>query len=356
MSSKIITTTTNTIEGAEIDKYIDLISTNVVLGTNLFSDFGASITDVFGGTSKNYAGKLQKIYSIAIDKLKDIAAKKRADAIIGIAVDFDEISGQGKSMFMISAIGTAVSLKRKADNTLFVPNNDSVSDDFVKELLIKKEIIDITEKGDLLDENHWSYMLENPTDSILEFLVDNFIKIKKGQVSFSTSETDMVIKELPNYLQVVNRQSAIDVLYSALQKTTNPTFDLISKGNFFSVDHIIAMLEKNQMNLASYCVGVSALEYSIEDLVKMKKILSIIENLEDKGEITSKKGMLGKEKEVYICPDGHENSVLVEFCHKSDCGKNIKGLTLKQIARYEVFRDKINVIESVLTKFESNKI
>ena len=44
----MIVTTTNSIENAEVEKYIDLISTNVVNGTNFFSDFGASYTDLFG--------------------------------------------------------------------------------------------------------------------------------------------------------------------------------------------------------------------------------------------------------------------------------------------------------------------
>jgi hypothetical protein len=34
-----------------------------------------------------------------------------ANAIIGLKVDFDEISGKGKSMFMMSALGTAVYVK-----------------------------------------------------------------------------------------------------------------------------------------------------------------------------------------------------------------------------------------------------
>lgn len=43
---KILTTTTDTING-KILKYIDLVSTNIVLGTNLFSDFKASLTRHF---------------------------------------------------------------------------------------------------------------------------------------------------------------------------------------------------------------------------------------------------------------------------------------------------------------------
>ena len=107
----MIVTTTNSIENAEIEKYIDLISTNVVIGTNFFSDFGASLTDFFGGYSDSYQNKLQKIYSSAIDNLKQKAANMGANAILGLKIDFDEISGKGKSMFMISAIGTAVIIK-----------------------------------------------------------------------------------------------------------------------------------------------------------------------------------------------------------------------------------------------------
>jgi uncharacterized protein YbjQ (UPF0145 family) len=48
----------------EIEKYFDLISTNVVLGTNVFSDLGASFSDFFGGTSDIYQNKLEKIYKV----------------------------------------------------------------------------------------------------------------------------------------------------------------------------------------------------------------------------------------------------------------------------------------------------
>ncbi len=108
MKYSILATTTNSVENAEIIKYIDLISPNVVVGTNLFSDLGASFTDLFGGYSDTYQNKLQGIYKIAIDKLKQKAVTIGANAIVGLKIDFDEISGKGKSMFMISAVGMAV--------------------------------------------------------------------------------------------------------------------------------------------------------------------------------------------------------------------------------------------------------
>ncbi|WP_411971336.1 heavy metal-binding domain-containing protein [Sphingobacterium sp. Lzh-3] len=49
----MIVTTTNSIEGREISRYDDPIAANVVIGTNIFNDIGASYADFFGGRSTN---------------------------------------------------------------------------------------------------------------------------------------------------------------------------------------------------------------------------------------------------------------------------------------------------------------
>ncbi|WP_293884432.1 hypothetical protein, partial [Sphingobacterium sp. UBA1498] len=45
---------------------------------------------------------------------KQRAQAIRADAIIGLSVDIDEISGKGSQMFMITAVSTPVHLKEVA--------------------------------------------------------------------------------------------------------------------------------------------------------------------------------------------------------------------------------------------------
>lgn len=47
MTNGIIVTTTNSIEGCRIVDYVDVVSTNIVNGTGLFSDWKASFTDLF---------------------------------------------------------------------------------------------------------------------------------------------------------------------------------------------------------------------------------------------------------------------------------------------------------------------
>ena len=65
MKNRFIITTTDTIENCPIKRYIDTICSNIVIGTNVFSDFAASVTDFFGGRSGSYKRKLQIIYNEA---------------------------------------------------------------------------------------------------------------------------------------------------------------------------------------------------------------------------------------------------------------------------------------------------
>ena len=135
----MIVTTTNSVEGYSIRKYIGVVNANVVIGTNLFSDIAASLTDVFGGRSGSYKSKLTTIYDEVMKELIGKAESYHADAIVGLHVDFDEISGGGKSMFMVSASGTAITLEK--------PTQDRYC---LYDLLEK--IYDYKEKGILTEE------------------------------------------------------------------------------------------------------------------------------------------------------------------------------------------------------------
>lgn len=107
----MIITSTNDIKDYKITQYLGLINVNVVIGANFFSDFFASFTDVFGGYSNTYQSKLDKIYGDALRELQTKANYSGANAIIGVHFDFDEVSGKGKSMFMVTAYGTAVKVE-----------------------------------------------------------------------------------------------------------------------------------------------------------------------------------------------------------------------------------------------------
>jgi len=86
--NQFTTTTTNSIEGWDIKEYLQPVSSNVVIGTNIFSDLGASITDFFGGRSEGYERRLNEIYDQALQTLVKKARSNGANAIVGIKIDF----------------------------------------------------------------------------------------------------------------------------------------------------------------------------------------------------------------------------------------------------------------------------
>lgn len=116
----MIVTTTNNIEGYTVKRYLGVVNANVVIGTNLFSDIAASLTDVFGGRSGSYKSKLNTIYDEVMKELTEKAKSYHADAIVGLHVDFDEVSGGGKSMFMVSASGTAITLEKNTEDRYLI--------------------------------------------------------------------------------------------------------------------------------------------------------------------------------------------------------------------------------------------
>lgn len=104
----MLCTTTSTIEGQVITKYIGIVSGEAILGTNFFKDIFAGITDLIGGRSATYEKELRKAKEIAMREMQEEAQRLGANAVIGIDIDYEEISpGQG-TMLMVSVSGTAV--------------------------------------------------------------------------------------------------------------------------------------------------------------------------------------------------------------------------------------------------------
>jgi len=108
----MLKTTTPNIEGKQIVDYHGLVSGEAILGANLFKDIFASIRDIVGGRSQAYEQELQKAKDLAIGEMEAKAAGLGANAIIGIDLDYETIGmSGGGNMLMVSASGTAVSIK-----------------------------------------------------------------------------------------------------------------------------------------------------------------------------------------------------------------------------------------------------
>ena len=106
----MLVTTTNTVEGKHITVYLGLVSGEAILGANIFKDIFASIRDIVGGRSAAYERELRQAKEIALQEMQEQAKQLGGNAVIAVDLDYETI-GQGGSMLMVSASGTAVVLE-----------------------------------------------------------------------------------------------------------------------------------------------------------------------------------------------------------------------------------------------------
>lgn len=106
----MLTTTTPTIEGRRIVQYYGIVSGETIIGANLFRDLFASIRDVVGGRSASYEEVLRESKTSALREMEEQAAALGANAVVGVDLDYETV-GQGNSMLMVTAAGTAVRIE-----------------------------------------------------------------------------------------------------------------------------------------------------------------------------------------------------------------------------------------------------
>lgn len=103
----IIITTTHSIEGKKITRYIGIVSGEAIIGANLFRDIFAGIRDIVGGRSSSYEEVLREAKNSALAEMEEMARTRGANAVVGIDLDYETIGTNG-SMLMVTASGTAV--------------------------------------------------------------------------------------------------------------------------------------------------------------------------------------------------------------------------------------------------------
>lgn len=104
----MILTTTPTVEGKMVKRYLGLVAGEAIMGANIVRDLFASITDIVGGRSGAYEEKLAQARQISIDEMESKARSLGANAVIGIDIDYEVVR---EGMLMVTSSGTAVFLE-----------------------------------------------------------------------------------------------------------------------------------------------------------------------------------------------------------------------------------------------------
>jgi len=108
----MIVTTTDIIQGKEVESYLGVVTAEVVYGTNALRDFFAGIRDIIGGRTGSYERVFEKGQQEALKELEKRASRMDADAVIGIAIATGTINvDETGVLLLITASGTAIKLR-----------------------------------------------------------------------------------------------------------------------------------------------------------------------------------------------------------------------------------------------------
>ena len=103
----MIVTTTTHIEKKDIRDYLGLVSGEAMIGSNIFKEILHGFADLVGGRHTLNETKLGLVREYALEEMTLKGQMLKADAIIGVDLDFHTLAG----MLLCVATGTAVTLE-----------------------------------------------------------------------------------------------------------------------------------------------------------------------------------------------------------------------------------------------------
>lgn len=360
LDNKIIATTTNSLDGWEIEEYLKPISSHIVAGTNLFSDMFAGISDIFGGRSESYQKQISSIHQEAIKLLKEKASEIGANCIVGMKFDHEQISGKGKSMFMVTATGTAAIAKT---NKKVEPvnrndsNNEKVDARYFRNKKKVKEVLNkIENKSSIKKEvEHESY-IEYIEDDDWEIIINNRLtqaaRYPILKLIGSRNKENKSITLAKRYFSILKNDDAKEILFKDLieeGRAIGFIKGVIKENHLVDYDYIMKLLKSegiNKKKLALELLQYNKQEYKQADIEKLKTICNKIKELfENPPDIIKKDKMFSKkQKKLWKCPEcGNTNKIALTYC--SNCGRNKYGFKKDEINHNEAISMVNNKIE-----------
>ncbi|WP_234567503.1 YbjQ family protein [Rhodohalobacter sp. 614A] len=317
----MLITTNDYFHNKEIEEYLGQVNEQIVIGANLFKDVFASFRDVFGGETKGYKNELDKLKSAAIRGLENEAKKLHANGVIGFHMDIDEISGGGKSMFMLNVYGTAVKFKINEEDKDGRQIGSQLSSEIVEYEIKKKSIQERLKK----DERPF---VDINSDELIKYKI--FGLFDDGIDLNSLAYVDD--KKLIKYLEIIP-QSELEMLvfreiHSISIKYWICIVTALENRNWFNSSLILKLLEDQdpiRRFRALHLCAINKSFYDRKDVVRYSKISDFLNNkFNTQIKKTVEEGTF-RNTEAWICPRClRTNSMKGNSC---ECGaKNRYGL------------------------------
>lgn len=349
-------TTTSSLDGWDIQTHHGVVAAHVVAGTGFYSDWLASWSDVFGGRSVAYQTQLESLYSEALAKLATKAEQRGANWVVGLSVDIDEISGKGTQMFMITAVGTAVTANKILSSPSFHAAPGAVGADEVKTFLRRKRLrsaIDASPAA--LDDQAWAFVIGTRMEEAVPGVIQ-WIASRVAQASFA-GWPDSERQKIDSYLHAIGPAPASGLLYSLLQRSAEEAdaaallIVQMSLGNLRIVRELLKHSDPQIRRRALLTLEGDQIQYGHADSDEIDALITEISAaFPDRSQRTDARKLLGGTKEKWICGQcEHANAVTTEYC--TNCYRDRRGFTeaeLKPDRAIHLLRGRREAIQSIL--------
>lgn len=347
----IIVTTTDSIEGANIERYIDVLKCGTVIDTDI------ALTDILSGANQKYSEQFDKVYDKALLEIKRKGISVGADAIVGLHTDFEDFYGKGKKKFIVSLVGTAVKLDNKPSFEQSLNNNIVPLSLLKKSQILSRLTKKLSDDKNSLTEDDWNDIVINSLFQLTPLLYRRYLLVSKETISKTTiEEKKILLDNFISFMQCIDYAQACEIVYSDITSAPYVTSNVIKMCNLFNPSRIVRMLDVDKKHFIISLLDSDKPEFTSEDVLEMEKIAAFLNNLPDTGHYETAHGKLrGKNRIILVCERGHSSSVeLGGHCTetlelgKGICNLNVKGLTEAEVEKINDFKSKINLLKSLM--------
>lgn len=300
-----IVTTTSTLEGYRIQAYLGVITSHVVAGTGFFSDFAAGVSDFFGGRSTTYRRQLESLDAEAISELKTKATRLGANALVGFSLDHDEISGQGKQMFMCTARATAVAVEGSGWEDA-APDAAFVDAQAVADLAERRKILERlnASPSESLSAANWQTISNQRAQEFLPYV---YARLAQPALlnEWSTEARDSFLRNAVDFIGIFPVETIRGPICRAVAdaKTTGNLLKAIrqlSLVDYDVVEELLVSEDSNAAMAAALLMTAHKAAYARADLSRLAQIRKGLEGRFPRAPIIEEKGIFGR-KEVWKC-------------------------------------------------------
>jgi uncharacterized protein YbjQ (UPF0145 family) len=351
-------TTTSGFEGVDIEEYLEPITAHVVVGMNFFKDILSGFSDFFGGKSRTYQKTLSSINEEVINELRKKAHSIGGNCILGLKIDNDEVSAQGKSMIMVTALGTAAkaNFTKKSAKPLQEIRTDSISNELFNYYKQKAKFLLESKNNSLnINNNLWEFVKTNKVNELADYLLTRYLEFVNSCQENQKEDLDKFSNHLSEYLSIIDHETAIESLYNRLieeqdyylRKKIIGKIKALQLIDFERITKIITEQDFNLKKCGVQLLTAEKISYEKPDIQLIENITALVSStFKERGKISTKKKVLSsKEKEIWICECGKENEIDRTYC--TNCRKDIYGFSELEVKPLEVI-EKLGVDIEVL--------